>query len=316
MSDTIYILHQLYEIQLKMESIDIKHMRIFLLLVREKNVSKVAHRVGMSQQAISAYLKRLRSFFPSELFLRKNVGLEATDYAIELAEKFEKIIADVDNLLLQRPFDPHDSNMQLSVMANEYAQLTIIPELLREIHKEAPKISINVTDFNFKTHAEALANGDADLVIGFADHIDAGLVRQKLMREYYCCVVRQNSEIPNMIANSKPISSFPAVEFSLSTGNIEDIVSNFFEESGIKNSVIATLPCYTTLSAFMSYNDVIAFIPSAIGALGNFRELRLGIDVAQFDVAAAWHRKRTGNPQRKWLTDKLFKLVENKKINP
>ncbi|ERK05200.1 transcriptional regulator, LysR family [Serratia fonticola AU-AP2C] len=299
-----------------MDSIDIKHMRVFLLLVREKNVSKVAHRIGISQQAISAYLKRLRSFFPSELFLRKNVGLEATDYAIELAEKFEKIIADVDNLLLQRPFDPHDSNIQFSVMANEYAQLTIIPELLREIHKEAPKISINVTDFNFKTHAETLANGDADLVIGFADHIDAALVRQKLRREYYCCVVRQNSEIPNMIASSKPIYSLPVVEFSPSTVNIEDIASNFFEESRIKNSVIATLPCYTTLSAFMSYNDVIAFIPSAIGALGNFRELRQGTNVAQFDVAAAWHRKRKGNPQRKWLTDKLLTLVENKKITP
>lgn len=296
-----------------MDSIDIKHMRIFLLLVREKNVSKVANQVGMSQQAISAYLKRLRSFFPSELFLRKNVGLEATDYAIALAEKFEKIIADVDSLLLQKPFNPHDSNMQFSIMANEYAQLTIIPELLREIHKEAPKITINVTDFNFKHHAEALANGDADIVIGFADHIDAGLVTQKLAQEYYCCVVRQDSEIPNMIANNKPISSFPAVEFSLSTGNIENIVSNFFAESGIKNSVIATLPCYTTLSAFMSFNDVIAFIPSAIGTLGNFRELKLGNDAMQFDVAAAWHRKKIGNPQRKWLTEKLSQLVENKK---
>ncbi|MFT2793712.1 LysR family transcriptional regulator [Serratia sp. T13T92] len=294
-----------------MDSIDIKHMRIFLLLVREKNVSKVAHTVGMSQQAISAYLKRLRSFFPSELFLRKSAGLEATDYAIELAEKFEKIIDDVDNLLLQRPFYPHDSKIQLSIIANEYAQLIIIPELLREIHKEAPKISINVKDFNFKTHVETLASGDADLVIGFADHIDAGLVRKKLMRENYCCVVRHDSEIPNLIANSKPITSFPAVEFSFSTINIGDIFSKFFEGNGSKNSVIATLPFYSTLSAFMSFNDVIAFIPSAIGARGDFRELRLRGDVIQFDVSAAWHRKSTGNPQRKWLTDKLFKLIGN-----
>lgn len=41
----------------------------------------------------------------------------------------------------------------------------------------------------------------------------------------------------------------------------------------MKNNVIATLPCYTTLGAFFTANDAIAFIPSAIGAQGNFCKL-------------------------------------------
>jgi DNA-binding transcriptional LysR family regulator len=50
------------------ERIDVRHMRVLLHLVREKNVSRVAERLEISQQAVSNYLKRLREVFPYELF--------------------------------------------------------------------------------------------------------------------------------------------------------------------------------------------------------------------------------------------------------
>ena len=72
------------------EKIDIRHMRVLLHLVREKNVSRVAERLEISQQAVSNYLKRMREVFPNELFLRQSAGLQPTDYAYDLAAKFEK----------------------------------------------------------------------------------------------------------------------------------------------------------------------------------------------------------------------------------
>ena len=73
-------------------------MRVLLHLVREKNVSRVAERLEISQQAVSNYLKRMREVFPYELFLRQSAGLQPTDYAYELAAKFEKIIEGVDSI--------------------------------------------------------------------------------------------------------------------------------------------------------------------------------------------------------------------------
>ena len=70
-------------------------MRVFLHLVREKNVSRVAERLEISQQAVSNYLKRMREVFPNELFLRQSAGLQPTDYAYDLAAKFEKIVEEI-----------------------------------------------------------------------------------------------------------------------------------------------------------------------------------------------------------------------------
>ena len=77
------------------EKIDIRHMRVLLHLVREKNVSRVAERLEISQQAVSNYLKRMREVFPYELFLRQSAGLQPTDYAYDLVAKFEKIVEEI-----------------------------------------------------------------------------------------------------------------------------------------------------------------------------------------------------------------------------
>ncbi|MBS4429290.1 LysR family transcriptional regulator [Pectobacterium punjabense] len=291
------------------DGLDIKHMRMFMLLTQEKNVSKVALKTDMSQQAVSAYLKRLRSFFPVEIFLRKNAGLQPTDYAIDLADKIGDILHAFDSISGEVEFLPQNYNKAINIMANEYAQLTILPAWFQSLRMEVPNLHFEVSDFNSKNHANALAGGDVDMVIGFSDHIDDGLIQKKLLTEHYSCVVRQSS----LLNKPNDISSLPAVRFSTGPGNIEDIVDKCFEEAGIGNNILATLPCYTTLPAFMAINDVVAFIPSAIAKNPIFRIIPHGNNPEKFDISCSWHRKSQGNPLRKWLTQKLE--VHLKKIS-
>ncbi|MGL5390387.1 MAG: LysR family transcriptional regulator, partial [Shewanella sp.] len=150
-----------------MEKVDVRQMRIFLHLVQEKNVSRVAEMLDISQQAVSGQLKKLREAFPSELFLRQSSGLQPTDYAYEVAGKFEKILADIDEIFVTQPFDPATSRQTFRVIANEYAQLAIIPHVIEQIRGKAPNIKIEVMDFNPELHLSVLANGDADFAIGF-----------------------------------------------------------------------------------------------------------------------------------------------------
>ncbi|WP_172743597.1 LysR family transcriptional regulator [Citrobacter youngae] len=283
------------------DGLDIKHMRMFMQLVQERNVSKVAFQTGMSQQAVSAYLKRLRGFFPTEIFLRKNAGLEPTDYAINLADKFGEILYAIDNISGEVAFVPESYNKKINIMANEYAQLTILPSWFQILRQEVPNLHFEVLDFNLKHHAQALASGDIDMVIGFSDYIDEGLVRNKLFSDHYCCVIRKSSGLNDLTE----LKSLPAVRFSTGPGNIEDIVNKFFEETGVRDNVIATLPCYTTLPVFMSTNDVVAFIPSAIAEDPMFKVIHYEDKPQFFEIACAWHRKSQGSPLRQWLTDKL-----------
>ncbi|HHQ4680474.1 LysR family transcriptional regulator [Aeromonas veronii] len=282
-----------------MEKIDIRQMRVLVLLVRYKSVSRVAELLEISQQGVSSHLKKLRDLFPAELFIRQSAGLQPTDYACELADKFEQILADIDGVFVAAPFDPASSQRTFRVMANEYAQLAIIPRLASALRNRAPFIRLDVVDFQAELHLDALASGETDLVIGFDAYIDSGLLRATLRRDHYCCVLRQDSRYLPDNAQPQDMAAIPFVQFANSVGNFEGQMS----PQQVASSAVATLPCYTSLQAFMSVNDVAACIPSAIAALGDFRLLELAGAPQQFEVVVGRHRKSQGNLAIEWMAE-------------
>ena len=290
------------------EKIDIRHMRVLLHLVREKNVSRVAERLEISQQAVSNYLKRMREVFPNELFLRQSAGLQPTDYAYDLAAKFEKIVEEIDGIFNSFPFDPATSEYAFRVIANEYAQLSIIPSLSLLMRERAPGVKLEVIDFNPDQHVKTLAQGEADLVIGFSDYVDPGLVRNRLRSDHYCCVARQGSLLPRQIQVLADVSLHPHVDFASGVGNLGSRVDDFLSTRDVSRTVIATLPCYTSLQAFMHVNDTVAFVPSAIAATGGFQVIDLDMSSLNFNVVVGWHRRASGSASRDWLVQVIAGL--------
>jgi DNA-binding transcriptional LysR family regulator len=290
------------------EKIDIRHMRVLLHLVREKNVSRVAERLEISQQAVSNYLKRMREVFPNELFLRQSAGLQPTDYAYDLAAKFEKIVEEIDGIFNSFPFDPATSEYAFRVIANEYAQLSIIPSLSLLMRERAPGVKLEVIDFNPDQHVKTLAQGEADLVIGFSDYVDPGLVRNRLRSDHYCCVARQGSLLPRQIQVLADVSLHPPVDFASGVGNLGSRVDDFLSARDVSRTVIATLPCYTSLQAFMHVNDTVAFVPSAIAATGGFQVIDLDMSSLNFNLVVGWHRRASGSASRDWLVQVIAGL--------
>jgi DNA-binding transcriptional LysR family regulator len=290
------------------EKIDIRHMRVLLHLVREKNVSRVAERLEISQQAVSNYLKRMREVFPNELFLRQSAGLQPTDYAYDLAAKFEKIVEEIDGIFNSFPFDPATSEYAFRVIANEYAQLSIIPSLSLLMRERAPGVKLEVIDFNPDQHVKTLAQGEADLVIGFSDYVDPGLVRNRLRSDHYCCVARQGSLLPRQIQVLADVSLHPHVDFASGVGNLGSRVDDFLSARDVSRTVIATLPCYTSLQAFMHVNDTVAFVPSAIAATGDFQVIDLDMSSLNFNLVVGWHRRASGSASRDWLVQVIAGL--------
>jgi DNA-binding transcriptional LysR family regulator len=301
----------LYELpEFVVDKIDIKHMRIFLQLVRERNASKVAAQAGISQQAISGYLKRLRDAFPHEIFLRQSSGLQPTDFALELASKFERVLAEVDDLLDSQPFDPRSEQRTVTIVANEYAQLALVPKIVFAVRHAAPGVDVRIVDFDQGTHADFVAQGDADVVIGFADFLNDGLVKRPLREEVYCCVAGKGEVISDTKASVEDIARLPFVDFAHGGSHFRDAIDSMLGTQRHGKRPVATLPCYTALQPFLQTNDdVIAFVPADIARVCQMRVVELDFQPPRFDVSLAWHRRASGSPLRKWLAEVIVGCV-------
>lgn len=78
----------MYVIQAKMVSqLDIKQLRTFVALIKVRNLSRVAEQLGVSQQAVSEHLKKMRNVFNDRLFIRSGNGVQPTALAVALQPK-------------------------------------------------------------------------------------------------------------------------------------------------------------------------------------------------------------------------------------
>jgi hypothetical protein len=102
----------------QLRRLDMTLLLVFAELVRQRKMTIVAQRFGLTQSAISDSLKRLRDVFQDELFRRASNGLEPTDRALRLASKVSAILAlSTEALSLDKTFDPGTKSRVIRVGA-------------------------------------------------------------------------------------------------------------------------------------------------------------------------------------------------------
>jgi DNA-binding transcriptional LysR family regulator len=77
----------------QLAALDLNLILVLRELLRERNVTRAAERVGVTQPAVSAALGRLRRHFDDELLVRVNRAYVLSPLAVQLQRQVEEICA-------------------------------------------------------------------------------------------------------------------------------------------------------------------------------------------------------------------------------
>jgi LysR family transcriptional regulator, nod-box dependent transcriptional activator len=134
-------------------------------LLRERNVTRAAERVYVSQPAMSAALARLRDYFRDPLLVRVGRDFELTPRGRTLAGPVQQMLLDAQAVLgVQAVFDPSLDHRTVSVMSSDLFTPWLIPPLLRRLEKSAPGIGIQLERPSIAGLAR-LVHGDIHLAL-------------------------------------------------------------------------------------------------------------------------------------------------------
>ena len=96
--------------------IDLNLLVAFQVLMQEKNVTRAAERLFVTQPAMSKTLNRLRNMLDDELFVRSSHGLSPTPKTLELERPVNEILSQLTNLMVSnQDFDPASSAATISL---------------------------------------------------------------------------------------------------------------------------------------------------------------------------------------------------------
>tara|TARA_R110002096_G_scaffold228418_2_gene417841 strand:- start:155 stop:1045 length:891 start_codon:yes stop_codon:yes gene_type:complete len=288
--------------------VDLKQLRTLQCLLREGNLSRVADQLGVTQQAVSDQLKKLRATFNDRLFIRSGKGVTPTAYARTLGPKLDLILNAVGELLEQDEFNPATTTRTITISSTDLEQKTILPFLMQRLRREAPGLRLAVKKLELDEMANDLLDGTVDLVLTNPKFAPPSYPSLTLYSERYVCVAGKANEAVRSTMSVAEIADMPQVVVSPSRGDFTGAVHRWFEDQGHPRQAMLSVPTFTAAKATISETDLVGFIPSRLLPDDSLRPIELNAEIPGFDVIAVWHQRSSQDPLNIWIRDLLVQV--------
>ncbi len=148
----------------KLSRIDLNLLVSMSILLKERNVSKAAQTLYLSQPAMSRTLQRLRDVFDDPLFYRTSTGISPTAKAARIEQMLPELMESLGHILENNEFDPSVSTEHFGISIPSIMGQSIILPMFKELLVEAP--NINLSEYPAKSNPfDLLESGTLDFAI-------------------------------------------------------------------------------------------------------------------------------------------------------
>ncbi|MGR5360701.1 LysR family transcriptional regulator [Vibrio mediterranei] len=304
--------------------IDLNLLVYLDMLLRERNVTRAANQLGITQPAMSNGLRRLRDLFEDPLLVRTSEGMIPTERAQKLQPVIRNILANVEKTLQPTTeFHADDSERVFRIMASDYAESTIIQPLLKRLSEIAPKIRLDIMTPSDVSYQD-VEQGTVDIIINRFDDIPQSFHQMSLWHDGFSCLFSCDNPIAD---NFDLLSYLKAQHIWVSkTGMGTGVGINpseaqklgWIDEALIRIGKTRNITVFTRhyLSAilFAQQKNLILTIPTKAAQLQRHNPKLLikpaPFAIEPFEVKMAWSPLLQSNPDHQWMR-RLIKSVAN-----
>ncbi len=124
-----------------LKSFDLNLLLALKALLEEKNVSRAAERLCLSQPAMSHVLRRLRNQLDDPILVKSASGMVPTARALALLEPTVAVLREIERIVESPPeFDPATSRRRFVISTSDYVAFAVLPKLAELIIRIAPTL--------------------------------------------------------------------------------------------------------------------------------------------------------------------------------
>ncbi|MDN3699689.1 LysR family transcriptional regulator [Vibrio cortegadensis] len=297
----------------KLARIDLNLLVCLNVLIEELSVTRSAHRLCLSQSAVSKSLAKLREQFDDPLFIRHAHGLRPTPKSLFLKPKLDILINQLELITQPESFEPATSEYRFHIAAVESVYPLILPHFLPAIFKQAPNINISTHSWAEDTFSK-LQIGELDFGITGKD-IDindakltmlppSNICEQEIYRDEQKCIVRRDHPILQQPWNMANYLSLRHVQVRCD-GNDRWLLDYRLADIGKERDIAITVPDFNSAASLCTYTDFIFTAPSHfndwIAKQMDLVVLPLPMEFPPMAYTLFWHRDRENDPALNWL---------------
>lgn len=298
---------------------DLNLLRALDVILAERNVTRAAARLFVTQQAVSGSLQRLRTHFNDELLVRVGRQLELTPLASSLIMPVRNALLAAQTALDTQPtFDPRTARQTCRLAMSDYGVVVVLPHFLRLLTEMAPNVRCIVEPVTMQSF-DRLEMGDLDFAMSahdvrlYGDHRPGQRVRSEEMFEddFVCVVDPARVDISNGIS----LATYRTLRHNSAAfgEGVSTIVERAWAASDYDFDLAVTGPSFAALIFMLPGTPLVA---TTQRRLANTLAPRLGMAITECPLKLPmlqenlmWHERSDHDPAQKFFRDTLRAAV-------
>jgi DNA-binding transcriptional LysR family regulator len=296
---------------MKLGQVDLNLLVVLDALLREKNVTRAAESLHMSQPATSSSLARLRRILGDELLYKNGRHLELTPRAESLIEPVREVLATIQQKIVQPPiFDPAADTRRFSIIASDYVGAMLLRPLLGRLAGLAAGLRLDAAPVSSR-YLAALQRDEVDIAI-LPDRIvpDDELPdcsRLPVINDRFVGAVWTGHPTAGNQLTPALLDSCPYLMYSIE--GRRSIVEEGLDEVGCTRHVVATAGGFMTMPFLLAGTELVAVLPERlawrVAAAADIRILEPEMPLPSLQQSAFWHTRRDNDPGHRWLREQI-----------
>ena len=282
---------------------DLNLLVVFAALAEERNVTRAASRLLLSQPAVSRALQRLRQMFDDDLLIRAPAGYEPTPKGKRLLQELSTMLPRLDRLLSGTNFDPQAEETTFRVAVTDHASHVLCPLICRTVLPKASKVSIEFVSFGDQTF-DAIEKGRIDLMLNADDgYLPPRFASEMIFEDGFSCVAAKESRYPQMLTLKQYLA---AEHVGVGIWNeLQTLPDKRLAGIGAKRRCPMWVPYFTAAVRCVPGTNLLATVPSRIARFESknlsLRILKPPEVLGRFNYLMAWHPRMNTDAAHIWL---------------
>jgi DNA-binding transcriptional LysR family regulator len=295
---------------------DLNLLKVLYVLLEERNVTRAAERLFVTQSAISRSLNRLRQLFDDPLLVRSSHGLIPTERARHLAVVVGDTIERINGFLKPPPFDPRLAHGTVRIAAPESFVLGSMSRLTLGVKGAAPGLCIECIHLP-DDYLALLEAGSLDFAINHGQPYPETFLTTALMSMTPLFWFRKDHPLrEKREITVKDIVSYPIISFHQQNVSREGhrLIMNAIQDAGLPppRVILDTSHLLVTLEMLMMSDSIMlgAEHLSRVPAFADNLVARPMANLAtygrgQTTLSLLQHERTARSPLHMWMVEQI-----------
>jgi DNA-binding transcriptional LysR family regulator len=299
--------------EVNLRKIDLNLLVLLDALIDQRNVTRAAEIAHMSQPAMSRALGRLRRMLGDPILRKGSDGLMPTPKAIAMQPRLKQLLAEIQELVTDSPFDPALLEGAMTLSATDHQMLVLLPWLVTKLSTTAPKLTLKIVPL-FKMTPEQLHHGVVDLVLGvWQDSLPANLHQEVLACDRYITLMRRGHPAEHTLS----IEQYACLDHVLvsALGDGHSTIDTILNGMRLQRHIALHVPSFFAAMQVVAQSNLVVTLPSQIAERYTAQLDLIAIETPMtcppIQMVAIWSDVMDADPTNRWLRGLVREAVIN-----